>query len=87
MKNPEEAVKIVVAADTSGSAMVAVQKHQMENVATLSTTAGAAKMGRLEPAAYERTVKVLLSGGSSPLIRKSPGKAAMTHVVWEAASK
>ena len=36
-------------------------------------------MGYLEPAAYERTVKVLLSGGSSLVIKKDPGKAAMTH--------
>ena len=44
-------------------------------------------MGYLEPAAYERTVKVLLAGGSSPVIKKDPGKAAYSHVVWEAATK
>jgi len=87
VKNPEEAARIVVAADMSGSATVAVQKRQMENVAKLITTAGSAKMGYLEPAAYERTVKVLLSGGSSPVIRKDPGKVAMTHEVWEAATR
>ena len=87
VKNPEEAAKAVVAADMSGSATLKVQKRQMENVAKLITTANTPKMGYLEPAAYERTVKVLLAGGSSPVIKKDPGKAAMSHVVWEAASK
>jgi NitT/TauT family transport system substrate-binding protein len=87
VKNPEEAAKMVVAADMSGSATLKVQKRQMENVAKLITAANTPKMGYLEPAAYERTVKVLLAGGSSPVIKKDPGKAAMSHLVWEAASK
>jgi NitT/TauT family transport system substrate-binding protein len=87
VKNPEEAAKLVVAADASGSATLKVQKRQMENVAKLITNAGTPKVGYLEPAAYERTVKVLLAGGSSPVIKKDPGKAAYTHAVWEAASK
>jgi NitT/TauT family transport system substrate-binding protein len=87
VKNPEEAAKIVVSNDMSGSATLAVQKRQMENVAKLITTANTPKMGYLEPAAYERTVKVLLSGGSAPVIKKDPGAAAMSHIVWEAASK
>jgi len=87
VKNPAEAAKIVVKADTSGSANEAVQKRQMENVAKLITTASTAKMGYLEPAAYERTVKVLLSSGSSPVIKKDPGKAAYSHAVWEASTK
>ena len=46
----------------------------MKNVATLITNAGTPKVvGYLEPAAYERTVKVLLSGGSSPVIKR-PGQ-------------
>lgn len=87
VKNPEEAAKIVVSNDMSGSATLAVQKRQMENVAKLITTANSPKMGYLEPAAYERTVKVLLSGGSAPVIKKDPGAAAMSHIVWEAATK
>jgi NitT/TauT family transport system substrate-binding protein len=87
VKNPEEAARIVVAADPSGSATLPVQTRQMKNVATLISTAGTKKIGYLEPAAYERTVKVLLAGGSSPVIKKDPGKAAMSHVVWEAAQK
>ena len=85
VKDPAGAAKVVVAADTSGSSSEKVQKRQMENVAKLITTANGPKMGYLEPAAYERTVKVLLSSGSSPVIKKDPGKAGYTHAVWEAA--
>ncbi len=87
VKDPEGAAKAVVAADTSGSSSLKVQKRQMENVAKLITTAGTAKIGYLEPAAYERTVKVLLAGGSSPVIKKDPGQAGYTHAVWDAAQK
>ena len=87
VKNPGEAGKIVVSNDMSGSASEKVQKRQMENVAKLITNASTPKMGYLEPEAYERTVKVLLAAGSSPVIKKDPGKAAYSHVVWEAASK
>lgn len=87
VKNPEEAARIVVAQDASGSATVAVQKRQMENVAKLISNASTPRIGYLDPAAYERTVKVLMSGGSDPVIKKDPGKAAMTHLVWDAAVK
>ena len=87
VKHPEEAAKIVVANDTSGSASLAVQKRQMENVAKLISNANTPKIGYLDPAAYERTIKVLMAGGSDPVIKKDPGKAAMTHIVWEQAAK
>jgi NitT/TauT family transport system substrate-binding protein len=87
VKNPAEAAKIVVAADSSGSASEKVQLRQMQNVAKLITNAGTPKIGFLEPAAFERTVKVLLAAGSSPVIKKDPGKAAYSHAVWEAAQK
>lgn len=87
VKDPAGTAKIVVKADTSGSADEKVQKRQMENVAKLITTANSPKMGYLEPAAYERTVKVLLSSGSAPVIKKDPGKAGYSHAVWEAATK
>ena len=87
VKDPAEAAKIVVAADPSGSATMKVQQRQMENVAKLITTAGTPKLGYLEPAAFERTVKVLMTAGSAPVIKKDPGAAAWTHVVWEAATK
>ena len=76
-------MKIVLAADTSGGSTAAVQKRQLENVAKLITNT--AKMGQLDPAAYQRTVKVLLAGGSDPVIKKDPGTAAWTHAVWDKA--
>ena len=87
VKDPEGAAKAVVAADTSGSSSIKVQKRQMDNVTTLITNAGTPKIGYLEPAAFERTVKVLLAGGSDPVIKKDPGKVAYSHAVWEAAQK
>jgi NitT/TauT family transport system substrate-binding protein len=87
VKDPSGAAKIVVAADPSGSATLKVQQRQMENVAKLITAANTPKMGFLEAAAYERTVKVLLAGGSSPVIKKDPGTAAYTHDVWNLATK
>ncbi|MEY3125744.1 MAG: hypothetical protein RLZZ573_2264 [Pseudomonadota bacterium] len=87
VKDPEGAAKAVLAADTSGSSSLKVQKRQMENVAKLISNAGTKKIGYLEPAAFERTIKVLLTGGSDPVIKKDPGKAAYTHAVWEAAQK
>jgi NitT/TauT family transport system substrate-binding protein len=87
VKDPEGAAKAVVAADASGSSSLKVQKRQMENVAKLISNAGTKKIGYLEPAAFERTIKVLLTGGSDPVIKKDPGKAAYSHAVWEAAQK
>jgi NitT/TauT family transport system substrate-binding protein len=87
VKDPAGAAKIVVAQDSSGSATQKVQQRQMENVAKLISNAGTPKIGYLDPAAYERTVKVLLTGGSAPVIKKDPGNAAYSHAVWEAASK
>ena len=85
LKHQDEAVKIVLAADTSGGSTAAVQKRQLENVAKLITNAGTPKMGVLDPAAYQRTVKVLLAGGSDPVIKNDPGPAAWTHAVTDKA--
>jgi NitT/TauT family transport system substrate-binding protein len=65
-----------------------VQTRQMENVAKLITNANTPKIGYLDPAAYRRTIDVLLhSGGDTPVIKKDPGDSAMTHTVWDAAAK
>jgi|GEM_PF-3019430 len=42
-------------------------------------------IGPSDPAAYQRTVKVLLAGGSDPVIKKDPGSAAWTHAVTDKA--
>lgn len=85
LKNQDEAVKIVLAADTSGGSTAAVRKRQLENVAKLIPDADTPKMGVLDPAAYHRTVKVLLAGGSDPVIKKDSGAAAWTHAVTDKA--
>jgi NitT/TauT family transport system substrate-binding protein len=85
LKNQDEAVRIILAADLSGASTAAGQKRQLENIAKLITTAGTPTMGELDPAAYQRTVKVLLAGGSDPVIKKDPGPTAWTHVVWDKA--
>lgn len=87
VKNPAEAARIVVAADTSGSGSEKIQTRQMRSIAGLISNAGTRKLGYLEPAAYERTVSVLLANGNTSVIRKPAGKAAYTHTVWEAAQK
>lgn len=87
VQNPDEAAKIVVAQDSTGASNLKVQQRQMANIAKLITKSSSPEFGKLDPAAYERTVKVLLSGGSSPVIKKDPGKAAYTHAIWELASK
>lgn len=88
VQHPEEAAKIVVAQDASGAATVEGQTRQMENVAKLITHANTPKVGYLDPAAYRRTIDVLLhSGGDTPVIKKDPGDSAMTHEVWDAAMK
>ena len=86
VKNTEEAAKIVLEADKSGGSTLAIQKRQMDNVAKLITSP-AGKVGYLDPASYQRTVKVLMAGGSDPVIKKDPGKGAWTHAVWDAGSK
>jgi NitT/TauT family transport system substrate-binding protein len=40
-------------------------------------------LGFLDPADYQRTVDVLLAGGSHPVITEAP-EGAWTHKIWEA---
>ena len=79
----DEAVKIVLANDASGAQTEGHQKTMMQEIAKLVE---GGKLGYLEPAAYERTVKTLLSGKSDPVISKKP-QGAYTHKIWEAAQK
>lgn len=76
----DEAVRIVLDNDTSGAQTELHQKHMMEDVNKL--TAGAT--GVLDPTDYARTVKVLLSSGSDPVITKEP-QGAWTHAVTDTA--
>jgi NitT/TauT family transport system substrate-binding protein len=81
-ENPDEAAEIVLDNDASGAQTEVHQQRMMREVARL--TAGS--NGALDPADYERTVKTLLEGGSSPVITKAP-EGAWTHVITDVALK
>ena len=79
-ENPAEAAMIVLDNDATGAQTEKHQKRMMGEIAKL--TAGST--GALDPAAYERTVKSLLAGGSDPVITKAP-EGAWTHEITDAA--
>jgi NitT/TauT family transport system substrate-binding protein len=78
-KNPDEAAKIVLAADTTGAQTEKHQKRMMGEIAKLLDTGD----GKLDPKDYDRTVATLLAGGSDPVITKKP-EGAWTHAVYDA---
>lgn len=80
--NPDEAAEIVLENDESGAQTEKHQKRMMGEIAKL--TAGS--NGALDPADYERTVKILLGGGSDPVISKAP-EGAYTLEITDAALK
>lgn len=82
VENPGEAAEIVLDNDPSGASSFEIQNRQMENVATLITSD---RVGFLDPAAFQRTVEVLLGGDSDPVITEDPGEAAYSHTAFEAA--
>jgi len=82
INNIDEAAEIVVENDMAGAATFEVQRRQLENIATLITSPPE-EIGYLDPADYERTIEVLLSGESDPVITENPGDAAWTHDVWQ----
>ena len=78
-KNPDDAAKIVLAADTTGAQTEKHQKRMMGEIAKLLDTGS----GKLDPKDYDRTVATLLTGGSDPVITKKPTDA-WTHAVYDA---
>ncbi len=78
--NPDEGAKITLENDSTGAQTEKHQKRMMGEIAKL--TAGS--KGALDPADYERTVKSLLSGGSTPVISKAP-QGAWTHAITDKA--
>jgi NitT/TauT family transport system substrate-binding protein len=85
VEHQAEAVDIVLAADTSGNLTKDYQLHMMREVAKLVEPAPEG-VGYLDPADYQRTVDVLLTGGSDPVISKAPS-GAWTHQIYDAAKK
>lgn len=82
IKNHKDAANIVLEHDDTGAQ---TEKHQVRMAGEIAKlVAGSTKgTGYLEPADYERTVKILLAGQSSPVITKKP-TGAWTHQIWEA---
>jgi NitT/TauT family transport system substrate-binding protein len=78
--HPDEAADIVLENDGSGAQTEKHQRRMMGEIAKL--TAGS--NGALDVAAYERTVKTLLEGGSDPVITKTP-VGAWTHAITDKA--
>ena len=81
--NPDEAAMIVLNNDETGAQ---TEKHQKRMMGEIAKLVGKADKGTgyLDPAAYDRTVMILLAGGSDPVISKAP-EGAWTHDVWEKA--
>ncbi|WP_273689377.1 ABC transporter substrate-binding protein [Ketogulonicigenium vulgare] len=78
--NPEEAAAIVLEFDETGAQTEAHQVFMMSEIAKL--TAGS--NGALDPAAFDRTVEMLMQPGSDPVITAVP-EGAWTHVITDAA--
>jgi NitT/TauT family transport system substrate-binding protein len=78
-KNPDEAVKIILAGDSTGAKTEKDQKRMMTEIGKLL---GAAD-GKLDVKDYERTVATLMSGGSDPVITKKP-EGAYSFAVYDA---
>ncbi len=81
-ENPDEAAMIVLDNDASGAQTEKHQKRMMGEINKLI----AGSNGALDPADYERTVNILLTGGSDPVITKKP-EGAWTHLITDKALK
>ena len=77
--HPDEAVKIILAGDSTGAKTEKDQKRMMTEIGKLL---GAAD-GKLDVKDYDRTVATLMSGGSDPVITKKP-EGAYSFVVYDA---
>jgi NitT/TauT family transport system substrate-binding protein len=80
--HPDEAVKIILAADSTGAKTEKDQKRMMGEVGKLLGDTD----GKLDVKDYERTVATLMSGGSDPVITRKP-EGAYSFAVYEAMKK
>jgi NitT/TauT family transport system substrate-binding protein len=79
--HPDEAARIIVDNDPAGTASYPIQLRQMQEIAKLVGISGQG-IGYLDLSAFDRTVSVLMTGGSAPIITKKP-EGAWTHAVWD----
>ena len=80
--HPDEAADIVLENDDTGAQ---TEKHQRRMMREISKLVGNQPqgIGYLIPADYSRTVDVLMSSDSDPVISKKP-KGAWSHIIWNA---
>jgi NitT/TauT family transport system substrate-binding protein len=78
-----ETVAIVLRNAAPGMSDAPHQRRMLSEVARL-LPGNRHGLGYLEPAAYQRTVDVLLSGGTNTVIRQKP-EGAWTHAIWNKA--
>lgn len=79
-EHPDDAAHIILEYDETGAQ---TEKHQLRMMGEINKLVEGSN-GVLSPADYQRTVDVLLSGGSDPVITKEP-EGAWSHVVVDAA--
>jgi NitT/TauT family transport system substrate-binding protein len=81
-EHPDEAADIVLENDETGAQ---TEKHQRRMMGEINKLVGSGDqgVGYLDPADYERTVEVLLAGGSDPVITAAP-EGAWSHKIWDA---
>ncbi|MEJ8571385.1 ABC transporter substrate-binding protein [Microbaculum marinum] len=79
-EHPDEAAEIVLDNDATGAQTEKHQKRMMGEINKLTEGSN----GTLDPADYERTVEILLGGGSDPVITKEP-EGAWSHEVTDKA--
>ena len=82
-ENPDEAAEIVLENDATGAQTEKHQKRMVREIAKLTEGSN----GELDPEDYERTVEILLEGGSDPVITERPDEGAWTHVITDKALK
>lgn len=77
--NPDEAVKIILAGNSTGAKTAKDQKRMMVEVGKLLGDTN----GKLDVKDYDRTVATLMAGGSDPVITKKP-EGAYSFAVYDA---
>ncbi|MEC9069480.1 MAG: ABC transporter substrate-binding protein [SAR324 cluster bacterium] len=80
--HPDEAADIVLENDDTGAQ---TEKHQRRMMREISKLLGNQPqgVGYLVPSDYERTVEVLMSSDSDPVITRKPN-GAWSHAIWDA---
>lgn len=86
--NPKVAVSTVMRAVERAPVpgAIAREKHQSRMMSEVAKLIDRDRIGWLDPADYERTVNVLMTGGLEPVIHARP-EGAWTHAVWDQAKR